>query len=275
MSRVLAKLGEPGLCLVVAGEDDAERFQAALRAQSVPAETWGIPGAIRVNITLVDVAGADELHSVAAGPAVSEVDWDDMVSWARGHMAPGSLFVLAGSLPPGAPETLAARLVAQGNSCGARVVVDTHGAPLKAALGAKPWAIKVNSSELAELVGLETAAHGPTLFHSARDLMNTWGLEWIGITFGEKGAAILKREMAVTAAPPPVRAVQTTGCGDGFLAGLLWAFAQGKPVREALTWANAVAGAIAEVPELGDITLDRVRELKEAVCVTELPLSKN
>ena len=61
--------------------------------------------------------------------------------------------VLSGSLPPGLPDDAYAELIAAAAAAGVPVVLDTHGAALRAGAAAGPAIVKPNLAELAALAG--------------------------------------------------------------------------------------------------------------------------
>ena len=86
------------------------------------------------------------------------------------------------------------------------------------------------------------------------------------IKLGSRGSRWIAGDQVdrdVAAPAPRVRAVDTTGAGDVFRGGFIYALVNGQPIAEALRTANAAAavsctrlGALGGVP-----TLDEVREL--------------
>lgn len=80
------------------------------------------------------------------------------------------------------------------------------------------------------------------------------------VTCGAAGAVALDGDQIVRAPGFPVTAVDTTGAGDVFRGGLIFALLRGWPTAEALRFANAAAaisctrlGAIDGVPSLADV----------------------
>ena len=65
---------------------------------------------------------------------------------------------------------------------------------------------------------------------------------------GEHGALVVTREGEFAVPAFPVRAADTTGCGDAFNAAFLFALMRGMSPREAVRWGNAAGALVAERP---------------------------
>ena len=79
--------------------------------------------------------------------------------------------------------------------------------------------------------------------HEAARVLHGLGARTVAITMGERGTYVASTHF-FHAPPIPVRAVDTTACGDAFAAGLGVALAQGRSMEDAVAWASA-AGALA------------------------------
>ncbi len=77
---------------------------------------------------------------------------------------------------------------------------------------------------------------------AARRLFDRFGPRTATVTAGEKGAAGFDGRELVRVPAIPVAAADTTGAGDIFHAGFLYALLAGKPFGEILGFANAAAG---------------------------------
>jgi sugar/nucleoside kinase (ribokinase family) len=82
----------------------------------------------------------------------------------------------------------------------------------------------------------------------------------LGVTLGANGAAMLDGDDFIVDAGVAVDAVDTTGAGDVFRAGIIYGILRGWPPRELLRFANAAAaiscmraGAMASVPALAEV----------------------
>ena len=118
---------------------------------------------------------------------------------------------LCGSLPAGAPADAPADLIASSQTCsGAQLWVDSSKAPLKNALAAKPYAIKVNREEIAE-------AAGASLSNSRSGGSWTWrascsprAFRIVVISLGAEGALLVADGLVAQATPP---VIQSGGSG--------------------------------------------------------------
>jgi sugar/nucleoside kinase (ribokinase family) len=80
------------------------------------------------------------------------------------------------------------------------------------------------------------------------------------VTLGSQGALALDGDRLVQSPGFPIHAVDTTGAGDVFRGGFIYATLQGWPIEQVLRFANAAAavsctrlGALAGIPSLADV----------------------
>ncbi len=128
--------------------------------------------------------------------------------------------VLSGSLAPGCPADLYADLAAAAAEHGARCVVDTTGAALTEALAARPFLVKPNNHELAELAGCD-AADEVAVVAAARDLARA-GARFVLVSCGAAGALLVDAKGLIARGAAPAGAlVNSVGAGDSMVAGFL------------------------------------------------------
>ncbi len=256
------------------GRDNAALFEELFRRKKIANHCCTLDGLTRINTKLVDTESGEttdlnmpgpELDPAAAADLLEQVlqRLDLLVDQAR-------WVVLSGSLPPGMPVETYATLTRRVQATGAAVVLDTSGAPLRAALAAGPRLIKPNRHELAELLGepLDTLE---SLVAAGRDLLNgPHPPEWIVVSLGGDGALFLTREQALRAHPAPVAVTSTVGAGDAMVAGLVAARLEDLSLTETAQLATAFAAA--KLTRLGPHLPppDQVRALAQQITVTPL-----
>jgi len=90
-------------------------------------------------------------------------------------------------------------------------------------------------------VGLNLAPDDPTADEDIGRRLLGRGCGVVVLTLGERGALIVDAAGATAIPAPAVDVVDTTGAGDAFNAGLATALGEGRPLEEAVAYANAAA----------------------------------
>ena len=248
-----------------------------LAAEGVAMQALPIAGTTRENMSVLETRSGHEYRFVLPGPCVSEPEWQDCLAQLA-TQTPRWL-VASGSLPPGVPEDFYARLIEQtransthaGDAGPSRIVLDTQGPALVAALQAGVYLVKPSLRELRELTGaaLTDAAQWRA---AARALVRSGQAEMVALSAGEHGAVLATREGVWQACALPIAASSgTTGAGDCFLAALLWALDQGAAPGEALRWGVAAGSASLLAPGSALAEASEVHRLQRQVVLQAQP----
>ena len=249
ISRAAMKAEVPTLAVLPADADDP--FVLELRTAGIPSEAVRPAGSMRVNITISEPDGTTtKLNS--PGPTVTTADLAVLAEAVVRRAATADWVVLAGSLPPGAPDEWYADLVATLRRGKARVAVDTSDAPLRSlverlAQGA-PHLMKPNGEELASFTGDDPVAieADPAAAAAAATSLVTAGVDEVLVTLGPHGAVLVNAVGAWHATPPPTTVVSTVGAGDsslfGYLLGDLQHLAPDQRLALAVAYGSAAAG---------------------------------
>jgi 1-phosphofructokinase len=221
------------------GTANAAPFEALFAAKGVADRFVRRDGATRVNLKLVDRAGTTDVNmdGTPADPYQIEAVFAAVVAEAGADV----LVVLAGSLPPGFPQDIYARIVARLGGTGALVLLDTSGVPLREALASDtlPDVLKPNRHELAEWLGapVETRAE----VHRAAAELHRRGVSLVAVSLGEEGGFFLSGEGALTARLAAGDVASTVGAGDAMVAGIAAALAQGGGLERIARLSTAFA----------------------------------
>lgn len=231
------------------------------------------PGDTRTNIKIADTLTGETTDVNMPGLKVDAATLAAVTGVLDGLVTPGTLVVLAGSLPAGVPDDAWARLVARLNARGARVMLDTSGAPLAVALsapvGGLPYAIKPNRHELEAWAGTPLP-DAPALISTARRLIGR-GVTLVVASMGDQGAAFVTEGEALVARLPPIRTLSTVGAGDAMVAGLATGLADGLALPDLAR--RAVAFATAKLGRIGSHLPDRVEVERLAAAVQVAPVA--
>lgn len=108
----------------------------------------------------------------------------------------------------------------------------------EALLGQLDWLV-VNEIEAAALAGMPVP--GPAEARAVAEQLRRRGPRQVLVTLGAEGLVLAGPEGTLALPAPRVQAVDTTGAGDTVVGALAAALAAGRPLREALTRAQAAA----------------------------------
>ncbi|PGH55844.1 1-phosphofructokinase [Azospirillum palustre] len=244
VASCLADWGTPVTATGLLGTGNAAPFEALFQAKGIADAFLRLPGETRVNIKIADLAANDTTDINLPGLSADAGAVGRVRETVLGLVEPGTPVLLAGSLPEGLPADAYAALTADLAAAGARVVLDSSGAPLAAALasaGALPHCIKPNRHELEDWAGrpLPTTAD---LLDAARDLHRR-GVSVVVVSLGADGALFVDGDRALHGRLPPVQALSTVGAGDAMVAGLIAAFQQDGGLEDVARLSVAFAAA--------------------------------
>ena len=105
--------------------------------------------------------------------------------------------------------------------------------------------LKVNEAELRMLKPLYNSDESDEPF--ARALIQHHGLQYVFVTRGDRGASLYSERTILHRDAPTVAVVDTTGCGDAFTAGIVYALARNFDDQRILECAIELAAKIATV----------------------------
>jgi 1-phosphofructokinase len=213
----LAEHGVAVAALGFLGEANSGVFARFLKEHGVGENFVRLPGATREGLKIVDPERGETTDLNFPGLAPRAEDLADLTR--RIDEVDTGWCVLAGSLSPGVPTDFYAGLTTRLRARGVRVALDTSGAPLAAALAARPDVIKPNVHELAELVGRELPDEAAVL-RAARELA-AGGVGLVAVSRGAEGALLVAEGEAVAARPPRIEVGSTVGAGDAMVAGIV------------------------------------------------------
>lgn len=227
----------------VLGAGNTQAFTTLFAGKRITDAFVRRPGDTRTNVKLLDREAADTTDINLPGLSVDATALDEVRAQLAAHCTAGTVVVLAGSLPAGLPDDSYALLAADVARLGGRVVLDTSGTPLTAALAgaALPYAVKPNRHEL-ELWAGHALSSIHELMAAARDLQAR-GIALIAISLGADGALFLRDDEIVQAAPLSVAVGSTVGAGDAMVAGLVAALIVDASLEGIARLATAFAAA--------------------------------
>ncbi len=244
VSRALAALGVPSVALGLVGGGAGETLASGLRDAGIESDLVRIAQESRTATVVREDGSSRHIKVNEPGPCVSAGELAVLRARVAARAAAGDLWTLCGSLPPGVPVEFYGELIGTLLTAGARPCLDTSGEPLRLGCQARPFLVKPNLTEAAQLLECEEEAlagrEGDAVTHLLR-----LGIQMVALSLGAEGLILGTNERRVRARPPRVEARNAVGTGDALLAGLAWALERGLPLEEAARWGVAAGTASA------------------------------
>ena len=250
VASVVHRLGGHSQALYPAGGAAGQWLTGHLAHVGLPARALPIAQETRENFTVQALDTGAEYRFVLPGPTLSEGEWQACLDAVDTCPEPLTLVVASGSLPPGVPADFYARLAQATRQRGVRLVLDSSGPALAAALLAGVFLVKPNLRELRELTGLPLE-HPADWRAAAQALIDRGQAEVVALTLGAGGALLLSRDGAWQAEALPVEVASSVGAGDSCVGALVWSLQQGRALPEAFGWAMAAGSAALLTPGTG------------------------
>lgn len=267
VARVLHTLGYKPLATGFVGGARGEALCADLDSAGIEHAFTTVDEETRQCITVIDRDAGTATELVEESSRVPESAWDALDQKLRLLLPTSPLWIFSGTLPPGAPQDFYAQWLPLAKECGAIVVIDARGEPLKLALKHGNAVYKLNRDEFAETLGADLS-DDPRLIDAIRN--NTPSGGKLIITLGKSGAIGSDGANLWRVISPSVKAISAVGSGDAFAAGLGIALSAGEPMDSALKLAAACGAANAMTALAGHLRADDVASLRAQARVERL-----
>jgi 6-phosphofructokinase 2 len=247
VARVMKRLGADVAAVYPAGGTLGQLLRYLVDQEGILQTTIPIAAETREDFTVNERATGHQYRFVLPGPHLGEPEWRACLSLFQTLDARTRFVVCSGSLPPGVPDDFYSRIADTTRRAGRKMIVDSSGAPLHAALEAGVYLVKPSLSELRDLLrtALDTRADQ---IGACRTLIDTHRVEVIALTLGDQGALLVTRDRVLRAAALPIKPISVVGAGDSFLGAMIWALASGHTLDEAFRYGIAAGSAALLVP---------------------------
>jgi tagatose 6-phosphate kinase len=265
VARTLHALGRETVAVLPLGGFDGEAVRAELHTAGVPHHAIPIGGATRRTVTVVEESGLATGFN-EAGPEVGADEWAEICAAVGSLLETAVLnaapvLVLSGKLPRGLADDAYAELIALADGYGVPAILDTEGAPLLAALAARPAIVKPNAHELLDATGRTDPRA------AARELLDR-GARSVVSSNGPDGLTALTADGTWTARPPRIDGGNPTGAGDASVAALAIGLADGSTWPAMLADAAALSAATVLTERAGAFDADAYQRFRAEISVS-------
>ena len=241
VSKVVAKLGSTSRAVGILGGATGQSIAQGLEGENMTCDFLPVEGNTRTNLKVIDPILHTSTEINEPGAPVDAETLQTLLDHLIKLIRRDDIVVLAGSLPAGAP---ADTYRVWGEACrekGAKVFLDSDGAPLAEGMGVVPYLIKPNNDELSRLMGRELDSI-EELIAAARELLSR-GTAKVFVSMGGRGMLCVTPERTIYAPGLKVPVASTVGAGDAVVAALAVAEERGLPLEDTMRLAVAAGTA--------------------------------
>jgi tagatose 6-phosphate kinase len=264
VARAVRTLGEEVCVVGIVHANNRDQFHEYLETAGISSHLVVVPGSTRINVTILESKTGQTTHlNSLQAPVPSNMQQEALESIKSRIGGEGDACAFSGSLPPGLGNDYYQKIIRLCKEKGAFCLLDTSGKPLKFGVRAKPHMIKPNLEELEEFFG-ETVQGVHHIALKGKRLADM-GIEYVFISLGSDGMIAIHENDCLLCSPPPVRAVDTVGCGDALVAGLMTGYFRKFSFTEMCRMAVACGASKALHNGTGAIDRNEVWQLMEDV----------
>lgn len=267
VAKVLRDLDTEVTATGFLGGEVAPIFVEKMKEHGIENRMVPIRECTRTNIQLYDAQGR-RTELLEQGPNTTAEERTALLNEVAQLSAQSSVVAVCGSAPGGVDKPYYRELLRAAKQGGASLAVDASGPLLKAALEEHPRFIKPNRSEMLELMERDEASDGE-MISFAEHLVQS-GIEYVLISMGARGAALLCGDGVWRGAAPNIPVKNTLGCGDTMVASFCISLQQDLSPADMLRNAIALSSANAMTLEAAHILPRDYRALLPHCMVTKI-----
>ena len=250
VSLVLAQLGVQSCALGFTAGFTGEAIEKGIADLGVKSEFIRVKeGFSRINVKL---KSGVETEINGQGPVISAEELQRLFD-KLAELSDGDTLVLAGSVPKSLPDNIYMQIMKQLSGRDIRIIVDASGALLKNVLEFRPYLIKPNNFELAELFDTELHGDEDVIYYCKK--LQELGARNVLVSMAEQGSLLLTESGEVCREGIAKGKVKNSvGAGDsmvaGFIAGLPDGFSYALKLGTACGGATAFSDGLAEKKDI-------------------------
>lgn len=222
----------------------------------------------RTNLIIVEKTG-DSTIVAERGGAISEEDQSRILDVLRHNLRKGDGLVLSGDSSNTSPD-LYFNIIGEFSPHGVRIFLDTSGESLKKSLEASPFLVKPNLDELSQICGYPLSDQNIPQVVDALSVFDPFGIEVVAVSLGQNGSIVRQGDVIFRAYAPEIQVKNTVGCGDSYLAGLVYGFNRNLSLEETLIVATAASAATAAHELSVGFDLELFTSLKPKVHIEQI-----
>ncbi len=269
VSIFLARMGIENIAMGFIAGETGRAVERRVRDEGITTSFIWVEGETRTNVTLLERGHEQRpIQITEQGPTVPPEALKRFVTHYKRALTRARYVFLGGSLPPGVPPQFYQELTHLAHHRKVPVIVNAHGEALSHALSEKPWLVKPDTRQHADIAGVSLKTP-----HEILAAARAWvarGIDAILVSHNITHDLLITPEGAWDLEAHEVHFKNLLGAEDALIAGTLSATVQGAPLEEAVLMGMAAATACAESEELVVTDRHQIEQALKKITITRV-----
>lgn len=260
VSRALKRLEISSDAFFTSGGRTGRLLEELLQAEQLNIFPFYVTTETRENFTVLDIYSNKQYRFGFPGELLTQQEQNEILNRVEIMNPFPDFVVISGSLPAETDADVIRLLVNKCKSKGSKVIIDTSGEALKAAVEEDVFLLKPNIGELAALVGKDKLEE-TDVDQAAQLIISQGKAEIVVVSLGSQGAILFSATEKIQIEAPKVEVKSTVGAGDSMVAGIVSILVKGGDYKEVLSMGIACGSATTMAEGTGLFTKENAMRL--------------
>lgn len=263
VNRQLNKMGIKNIAMLFTGGGNGKLIREALRKEQINFSEIITKNETRDSAIIIDQSAEKVYSFFGTDSIVSSNEVREFISKLEKAIAACEIVVFSGSSPCKEADSIFVEGINIANKLDKISVCDTYGRHLQDCFDSSPTIVHNNIDEIKTSLGLNLkneADHFKFL-----NMLYEKGIKQAYITDSGNPFYASNFDFHYTAVPPKIRAVDSTGSGDAFVAGIVYGWHNKFTFEQQLRFATALGAFNAKSTEVCDVEITDANSLAENI----------
>ncbi len=251
VSRQLKHLGIESFNLFFSGGQNGKLFRGLLRKEQLSFNTVHIEDETRQAAIIISEEQKNIYSFFPTNPKISVKEIAEMKSVISKALSNSELVIISGSAPSIESQEIVSFTISEANRLDKVSVCDYYGQNLKEVIKQSPTILHNNFDEIEKYLNVKLDDEENVI--STLKFLYEQGIKRVYLTNGEKPFYAQNFDYIYKVYPPKVNAIDSTGSGDAFVAGLISGWKNGDVFENSLKFSTAIAAKNAEQFEVCNV----------------------
>lgn len=262
VSRQLKRLGLSSYNLIFSGGNDGKTYRDTLRKEGFEFSSVQTESETRFASVIIGMDQNQITSYFTTDPEINSKECNDFIIRLEKMIKNCEIVVFSGSSPKGAEQIIPTGIEIA-NKYDKVSLCDTYGSYLNDSLNASPTIIHNNFDEIKSSLTINVNNEKEIL--SALNVFYNQGIKRSYITDGPNPFYASNFNYHYKIYPPDVKAIDSTGSGDSFVAGIIYSWHNNLVFEDSLKFATSLAAINAVSFNVSNVNPDEAKSLSKSV----------